>query len=78
MVQPFIMEEHKYQYIHPIELAAREKFLELVKKHGNGMWGFEELEWLIYVKHHNLYEQLNEQDKYTLNLFMNSFRTLYK
>lgn len=78
MMMPFIMEEHKHEYIHPIHLRVREKFLDICKKHGNGVWAFEELEWLIYIKHIHEYEQLNDEDKFTLNLFMYSFRSLYK
>ena len=65
-------------YMHPVEAKIRNKFLEIVKKHGNGKWAQEELSWLIYIKHIDEYESLNEEDKFTLNMFMNAIRSLYK
>lgn len=64
--------------MHPIEAKLRRKFLDIVKKHGNGQWAFEELEWLVYVEHIDDYEAMDEDDKIHLNVFMRAFRSLYK
>ena len=65
-------------FMHPIEAKLRMKFLDIVKKHGNGQGAFEELEWLIYVENIDKYEAMDEEDKIRLNLFMRAFRSLYK
>lgn len=65
-------------YMHPIEAKIRNKFLDIVKKHGNGKWAFEELEWLVYIEHIDEYEAMNEDDKFLMNVFMKAFRSLYK
>lgn len=65
-------------YMHPIEAKMRHRFLEIAKKHGNGKWAFEELEWLVYVEEINEYEKLSEEEKWILNSFMRAFRSLYK
>ena len=38
-------------YLHPLELKLRDRYLQIVEKHGNGLWAFEELEWVVYVEH---------------------------
>lgn len=68
----------EYLYMHPLEAKMRKMFIEIVKKHGNGLWAFEELEWLVYVEGIDEYEALNADDKWVLNMFMRSFRSLYK
>ena len=79
MYKPLDMsDELECKLMHPIEAKLRRKFLEIVKKHGNGLWAFEELEWLVYIDHIDDYEAMNEDDKYLMNLFMRSFRSLYK
>ena len=65
-------------YMHPIEAKMRTKFLNIVKKHGNGLWAFEELEWLVYVDGIDEYEALSSDDKYVLNMYMKVLRCLYK
>lgn len=65
-------------YMHPVEAKIRNKFLDIVKKHGNGKWAFEELEWLVYIEHIDEYEAMNEDDKFLMNVFMKAFRSLYK
>jgi hypothetical protein len=49
-----------------------------VNKHGVGKWGFDELEWEIYVKNADAYEALSEEEKFILNNYMIAFRSLYK
>jgi hypothetical protein len=71
-------DELECKYMHPIEAKMRMKFLDIVKKHGNGKWAFEELEWLVYVDGIDEYEAMNEDDKWVLNIFMKAFRSLYK
>lgn len=65
-------------YMHPVEAKIRNKFLDIVRKHGNGKWAFEELEWLVYIEHIDEYEAMNEDDKFLMNVFMKAFRSLYK
>ena len=79
MYKPLDMsDELECKFMHPIEAKLRRKFLEIVKKHGNGLWAQEELSWLIYIEHIDEYESLNEEDKFTLNMFMIAIRSLYK
>lgn len=65
-------------YMHPIEVKLRNRFLEIAKKHGNGKWAFEELEWIVYINAIDEYEKLSEDDKWVLNSFMRVIRSLYK
>ena len=64
--------------MNPIEAKLRNAFLEIVKKHGNGSWAFDELEWKVYVEYIDEYEAMNEDDKFHMNVFMRAFRSLYK
>ena len=64
--------------MHPLEAEMRNRFLEMAKKHGNGLWAFEELEWEVYIKDVDRYEAMSEEDKFILNKFMFAFRSLYK
>jgi hypothetical protein len=64
--------------MHPLEAEMRNRFLNIVKKHGNGIWAFEELEWEVYVRDVDRYESMSEEDKIILNKFMFAFRSLYK
>ena len=73
-----LKDELECMYMHPIEAKMRMKFLDIVKKHGNGLWAFEELEWLVYVDGIDEYEAIIKEDKWVLNIFMRSFRSLYK
>ena len=80
MIVPIdLNEEEKLNlYMTPAQIAVRKGFLNIVKKHGNGKWAFEELEYKLYVEHIDEYEALSEEDKFDLNIFMISFRSLYK
>ena len=78
MLIPVNIDEKKNLYMHPLQIMAREMFLDIVKKHGNGKWAFEELEWLVYVEEIDEYEKLSEEEKWILNSFMRAFRSLYK
>lgn len=73
-----LKDELECALMHPIEAKLRMKFLDIVKKHGNGQWAFEELEWLVYVENIDEYEAMDEDDKIRLNVFMKAFRSLYK
>ena len=75
---PVNIDMNKELYMKPVQIKAREAFLKLAQKHGNGRWAFEELEWLLYVQNIDAYESLSEEDKFDLNTFMISFRSLYK
>ena len=78
MIKPVDMELSKGAYMHPIEIYVRDLYLQIVQKHGNGKWAFEELEWEIYVKGIDSYEAMSRDDKIILNLYMKAFRSLYK
>ena len=78
MVLPTDNENKLSSFLHPIEQKIRERYLQLVNKHGVGKWGFDELEWEIYVKNIDAYEALSEEEKLVLNTYMFAFRSLYK
>lgn len=78
MVLPTNNELKLSEYLHPIEQKVRARYLQLVNKHGVGKWGFDELEWEIYVKNIDAYEALSEEEKLILNTYMFAFRSLYK
>lgn len=78
MYKPLDFESCKELYLHPIEIAIRDEYLDIVKKHGNGRWAFDELEWKVYIDRIDEYESMNEEDKLILNLYMLAFRSLYK
>ena len=78
MAKPIDIEKVKNLYMHPVQIAARDEFLKIVTQHGNGKWAFEELEWKLYVDNIDKYEELSEDDKFALNTYMISFRSLYK
>lgn len=78
MLLPTYNENKLSSFLHPIEQKIRERYLQLVNKHGVGKWGFDELEWEIYVKNIDAYEALSEEEKFILNTYMFAFRSLYK
>ena len=78
MHKPADIEGKLYLYLKPVQIRARERFLEICEAHGNGRWAFETLEWEVYVEHIDEYESLSEDEKFDLNTFMISFRSLYK
>ena len=78
MSYPTKINEVIYLYLHPIEVKLRDRYLEIVQKHGNGLWALEELVWEVYDEHIDDYEKLNEEDKYILNMYMRVLRSLYK
>ena len=65
-------------YLHPLELKLRDRYLQIVEKHGNGLWALNELEWEVYTVNKNSYESLNEEEKYITNMYMKALRCLYK
>ena len=75
---PVRADEKLELYLHPIEIKIRSRYLEIVKKHGNGLWALEELTWEIYEKHADEYNALSEDEKYILNMYMKVLTCLYK
>ena len=75
---PVNVDKNLENYLHPIEIKIRNRYLEIVQKHGNGLWALEELVWEIYDKHIDDYEALSNEDKYILNSYMKVLRSLYK
>ena len=78
MILPTDNEIKLGEFLHPIEQRVRERYLQLVDKHGVGKWAFDELEWEIYIKNIDAYEALSDDDKLILNAYMFAFRSLYK
>lgn len=78
MILPKEMDNVLDLYLHPIEIKIRNRFLEISKRHGNGKWSFETLEWEVYIDNIDAYEALNEEEKYILNSYMRVLRSLYK
>lgn len=75
---PVRADEKLELYLHPIEIKIRSRYLEIVQKHGNGLWALEELNWEIYEKHADKYNALSEDEKYILNMYMKVLSCLYK
>ena len=61
-----------------LQKMIREKYMEIVEKHGNGKWAFDELEWWLYVQNIDMYESFSEEEQWEINTYMQSFRSLYK
>lgn len=78
MYVPVNVDKNIKLYLHPIEIKLRNRYLEIVEKHGNGLWALEELVWEVYDKHIDEYEALSSDDKYVLNMYMKVLRCLYK
>ena len=75
---PVRADENLENYLHPIEIKIRTRYLEIIQKHGNGLWALEELTWEIYDKHVDKYNALSEDEKYILNMYMKVLSCLYK
>lgn len=65
-------------YLHPLELRLRDRYIEIVSQHGNGLWALDTLSWEVYINNIDAYEQLNEDDKFIVNMYMKALRCLYK
>ena len=78
MHKPADIENNLELYLEPVQIKVRNRFLEIAKEHGNGKWAFERLEWEVYVEYIDDYEELSEEEKFNLNMYMIAFRSLYK
>lgn len=78
MYRPADIENNLELYLHPIEIKLRDRFLEISRKHGNGIWSYDTLSWEVYIDGIDAYEALNEEEKYILNTYMQVLRKLYK
>lgn len=78
MILPSENDNRLHVFLHPIEEKIRTRYLQLVDKHGVGLWAFDELEWEVYVKSIDEYEALSQEEKDILNAYMFAFRSLYK
>lgn len=47
--------------------SLQDKFLEIIAKHNNPKWAREELEWLVYDKYRKQYDELNINDRFTID-----------
>lgn len=65
-------------YLHPLELKLRDRYVEIVSQHGNGLWALDTLSWEVYIDNIDAYEALNEEEKYIVNMYMKALRCLYK
>lgn len=65
-------------YLHPLEIRLRNRYLEIVSQHGNGLWAFDTLSWEVYIDNIDAYESLNNDDKFIVNMYMKVLRCLYK
>lgn len=61
-----------------LQKMLKETFLQMVAKHGNGRWAYEELEWWLYERDKDWYNSFNEDQKHELESYMISFRNFYK
>lgn len=53
------------------------KFLAIMKRHHNAVWAIQELEWLIFDKHRNLYEALSDENKKDVQDYMTALKLLH-
>lgn len=61
-----------------IELSILNKFVKILKKHSNPIWAYDELEYLIFVKHVDLFNALNEDDQWEVRTVMIALKKIYK
>lgn len=63
--------------MHYLEQLLQWKFMEIVQKHGNGKWALDELQWLIYEKHREEFNNLPEEDKYVVCMYIANLMRLH-
>ena len=63
--------------MHYLEELLQYKFLQIVEKHGNGKWALDELQWLIYDKYRTLYDDLSDEDKYIVCMYIANLMRLH-
>lgn len=60
-----------------IRMQLRNKFTEIVMKHGNASWATDELYWLVYEKYRWMYEVLDEEHKLEVDSYMVALKLLH-
>ena len=53
------------------------KFIDIVRKHNNCKWAYEELHWLVYSHCRAEYDNLTEEDKRAVDDYMSALRKLH-
>ena len=60
-----------------VETMLTNKFVEIISKHHNALWGREELEYLVFVAHRGEYELLSPDDKRDVLDFFDGLNKLH-
>lgn len=60
-----------------LEDALKDAFLQIIQKHNNPIWAREELEYFVYERNKDAYDNLNELDKRTVDGYFQSLKKIH-
>lgn len=63
--------------MHYLEWLLETKFMDILKKHGNCKWAYEELDWWIFTKCYEFYKDLPEEDKWVVINYIDALKKLH-
>ena len=59
------------------EKILSDRFVEIMKAHGNPLWALETLEYEVFVKNIEALERLEMNDQWIIRNFMDALRRIY-
>lgn len=60
-----------------IERRLNQSFLKALEKHGNPQWAREELDWKVFVKYGEQFNQLSEEDQWLVRDFLLALKQVH-
>ena len=70
-IEKIIKKRSDLMYV-PVEKILSDKYLEIMERHNNSKWAYDELHYLVYDAYIGEYNNLSESDKKDVNHFMDS------
>lgn len=60
-----------------MEQKLEKRFLEIIRKHMDGLWASQELHWEVFIKHYYDFERLSEEDQWVVRNYMDALVKIY-
>ena len=61
-----------------IENKIINKFMDILSKHSNPVWAYDEIDYLIFNKHKDELYKLNEEDQWEVRTIMIALKKIYR
>lgn len=60
-----------------MERRLEQSFLRAYRKHGNPQWAREELDWKVFVKHGEQFNQLSEVEQWIIRNYLDGLKKVH-